>query len=204
VLQVLELPDNTAIQGPVQVHQKMTNQENARQELTLLESSESKPEFGNLLSLPLGGGMLYVQPVYIRSTQANNYPLLKKVLVNYGDYAGYAETLEQGLQQLIAQATGKPVTTPPAGQPPPNASGSGSDAVADAVARLQTAINEYRAALQSGDFERIGRALKAVEDAMKAFEEAKKAAAAGGGTTPSPSPSGSPAPGASPQPSPSR
>jgi hypothetical protein len=76
------------------------------------------------------------------------------------------------------------------------------------VAKLQAAINEYREALKSGDFERIGKALKAVDDATKAFEEAKKAAGTGGSGNPSPSPSGSPAPGTSPPaslpPSPSR
>jgi len=205
VLQVLELPDNTNIQGPVQIHQKMANQETARQELTLLESSDSKPEFGNLLSLPLAGGMLYVQPVYIRSTQANNYPLMKKVLVNYGEYTGYADSLKQGLEQLISQATGKQVTAPPpAGTNPPPAGTQppGSDAVTEAARRMDAAVKEWRAALQSGDFERQGRALKALEDSIKAYEDARRAAAAGGGNGTKPGTSGSPSPGTPGSPSP--
>jgi uncharacterized membrane protein (UPF0182 family) len=204
VLQVYELPDNTNIQGPVQVHQKMTNQDQARQDITLLESSDSRPEFGNLLSLPLGGGMLYVQPLYIRPTQAENTrPFLSKVLVNFGDYAAYADTLQQAIEAILTQANnGTPPTTanPPAGQPP----GTGqppnnNNAVAAAAAAVQNAINEVRAAQVSGDFERYGRALKALEDAMKAFEEAQKAAAAAPGATPGAS--GSPSPPASTPPS---
>jgi uncharacterized membrane protein (UPF0182 family) len=197
-LQIQELPDNTNIQGPVQVHQQMTNQDQARQDITLRESSDSRPEFGNLLSLPLAGGMLYVQPMYVRSTQQNSFPLMKKVLVNFGEYSAYADTLQQGVEQLIAQATGKqPTTQPPPGGGQPGTQPPGNDAVAAAAAKVQDAINELRAAQQSGDPERWGKAVKGLEDAIKAFEEARKAAA---GAAPAPGASGSPAP-SSPAPS---
>jgi uncharacterized protein len=202
-LQVFELPDNTNILGPVQIHQKMTNQdETVRQKINQFQIGGSTAVYGNLLSLPLAGGMLYVQPIYIKSTQDINYPLMKKILLNFGDYSAYADTMQEGIEQLIAKASGK---TPPVGtgtdtQPNPGSAANG--AVADAVAKLQSAINEYREALKSGDFERIGKALKAVEEAAKAFEDAQKAAGTGGGATPNPKASGSPSPGPSPPGSP--
>jgi uncharacterized membrane protein (UPF0182 family) len=206
VLQVYELPDNTNILGPVQIHQKMTNQDDtARREINQFEIGGSQLVYGNLLSLPLAGGMLYVQPLYIQSTQANNYPLMKKVLINYGDYSAYADNMQQGIQQLIEKASGKTPAVGQGNQQQGNPNSSTDGGLADAVARLQNAINEYRAATQSGDFERIGKALKALDEAIKGFEEAKKAAGTAGGapgaspsTGPSPGPSGSPAPGPSP------
>jgi uncharacterized membrane protein (UPF0182 family) len=208
VLQVYELPDNTNIQGPAQVHQTMVNQDQARQDITLLESSDSRPVFGNLLSLPVAGGMLYVQPLYIRSTtQDNAFPLLNKVLVNFGDKAAYANNLQDGLKQLVTQANnGLPPGTnaqPPTGTPNPPTAGNqpgANQALIAAGARVQSAIAEVRAAQASGDFERWGRALKALDDAMKAFDEAQKAAAAapsGTGASPSGSPSASTSPSAS-------
>jgi uncharacterized membrane protein (UPF0182 family) len=196
VMQVLELPDSTNFQGPVQIHQKMTNQDQARQDITLLESSDSQPEFGNLLSLPVSGGMLYVQPLYIRSTQANSWPLLKKVLVSFGDFAAYADSLPQGIDLLIAQASGRPPGTQPNPQPgaPPGASQPpGSTRLDQAAAQVQNAINDVRAAQQSGEFEKYGKALRALDDAMKAFEAARTAAANGSGGA-APGPSGSPSP----------
>jgi hypothetical protein len=56
--------------------------------------------------------------------------------------------------------------------------------LAAAAAKVQAAITEVRAAQQSGDFERYGRALKALEDAMKEFENAQKAAGSTGSPTP--------------------
>jgi uncharacterized membrane protein (UPF0182 family) len=188
VLKVLELPATTLFSGPSQVHQKMQNQDAARREITLFESSNSKPEYGNLLSLPVGGGMLFVEPLYIRSTAANAIPLLKKVLLNYGDYLAYADNLQDGIKQLVQQATGQ---TPPSTPGPPSTgpSGPSSGAMADAVARMQAAIAEVHAAQQSGDFDRYGKALKALDEAIKAFEDAQRAASNG---RPSPAPSGSP------------
>jgi uncharacterized membrane protein (UPF0182 family) len=201
VLQLLELPDNTPIAGPEQAHIKMTNQnDTARKDLNILASGGTLT-YGNLLSLPLTGGMLYVQPVYI---QAKDQPaLLKKVLLNYGEYSAYADTMAEGIEQLISSATGKPPTnTNPGGQtgnqPPANTQPAGSDAVATAAAKVEAAIAEVRAAQQSGDFDRYGKALKGLDDAMKQFEDARKAASSGSGGQPSASPSGSPGPSASP------
>ena len=39
---------------------------------------------GNLLTLPVGGGILYVQPVYLKSTGETSYPTLQRVLVAFG------------------------------------------------------------------------------------------------------------------------
>lgn len=67
--------------------------------------------------------------------------------------------------------------------------------LAAAADRVQSAIAEVRAAQASGDFERYGRALKALDDAMKAFEQAQGQATPTSGTpggTPAPSGSASP------------
>src|SRR4029450_6886562 len=126
-LEVLELPDQTAIQGPVQVHQRMTNNAIVRSELTLLSNSnQSQVLFGNLISLPVGNGMLYVEPVYVKSGQQDAVPLLQKVLMSYGDggtYVVLANNLKDGLEKLVARGKSNqpPATTPPnTGTQPPN------------------------------------------------------------------------------------
>ncbi|PZM93427.1 MAG: hypothetical protein DIU79_10920, partial [Actinobacteria bacterium] len=73
-----------------------------------------------------------------------------------------------------------------------------SPELAEAAARVQAAIAEVKAAQASGDFERYGRALKALDEAMTAFQ-----AASGSGPAPSPTASASPSPGEGSPPSPS-
>ena len=58
--------------------------------------------FGNLLTLPIGdAGLLYVEPLYVRGTGEGGFPLLQKVLVNFGDRIGYADTLAEALDQVF-------------------------------------------------------------------------------------------------------
>ncbi|KAB1150891.1 hypothetical protein F6X68_17835, partial [Micromonospora sp. AMSO12t] len=73
-----------------------------------------------------------------------------------------------------------------------------------------TAIAEVRAAQTSGDFERYGRALKALDEALTAFQRAQQAAStpaspapgASAPASPTPSAPASPAPGGSASPTP--
>ncbi|RGC70454.1 hypothetical protein C5N14_03135 [Micromonospora sp. MW-13] len=200
-LEVLELPDQTRISGPVQVHQQMTNNANIRQQLNLLSSNQAQVQYGNLLSLPFGNGMLYVEPVYVKSNQQDAYPLLQKVLLSYGDGGSYvvlANNLTDGIKQLVEQGkqAAQGTTPPPSGETPP---GGGTNPppltgeLAEAAGKVQAAIAEVKAAQTSGDFERYGRALKALDDAMTAFQQAQRAATPAA-PTPGASPSGSPAP----------
>jgi len=39
--------------------------------------------------VPLDSGILYVEPIYLKSTAANSYPLMKKVLLSYGDFVAF-------------------------------------------------------------------------------------------------------------------
>jgi hypothetical protein len=208
-LEVLELPDQTAIQGPVQVHQRMTNNATVRSELTLLSNSnQSQVLYGNLISLPVGNGMLYVEPVYVKSGQANAVPLLQKVLMSYGDggtYVVLADSLKQGLDALVALGKNQ---TPPTGSSPPTTGGSTTPPaltgqLAQAAADLDKAIANVKAAQQSGDFAKYGQALQALDTAMTNFQNAQKAATATAGPTPTPSTSASVAPSGNPSPTPS-
>ncbi|KOX03990.1 hypothetical protein F4558_000020 [Micromonospora profundi] len=212
-LEVLELPDQTRISGPVQVHQQMTNNANIRQQLNLLSSNQAQVHYGNLLSLPFADGMLYVEPVYVKSNQQDAYPLLQKVLLSYGDggsFVALADNINDGIKQLVeqgkraGQATPPPTTggnpTTPTPTTPPPTSGDAPPLTGDlatAAERVQTAITEVRAAQTSGDFERYGRALKALDEALTAFQQAQQAANPAGTPAPSgsaapPSPTGSP------------
>ncbi|MEU7651409.1 UPF0182 family protein [Micromonospora taraxaci] len=212
-LEVLELPDQTRISGPVQVHQQMTNNANIRQQLNLLSSNQAQVQYGNLLSLPFADGMLYVEPVYVKSNQQDAYPLLQKVLLSYGDggsFVALADNINDGIKQLVEQGKkagqGAPPTPPPGGNPTsptptPTPSGTATPTptptpsagtppptgdLAAAADRVQSAISEVRAAQTSGDFERYGRALKALDEALTAFQQAQQAAGtASGGPSPS-------------------
>src|SRR4051794_31395426 len=107
-IQVLTLPGNTPFRGPQQVQQSFITNNQVRPDLTLFNSAESRAVFGNLLTLPIGdNGLLYVEPLYVEGTGQNSFPLLQKVLVNYGDRVGYANTLAAALDQVFGAGAGE-------------------------------------------------------------------------------------------------
>src|SRR5699024_6167238 len=62
-----------------------------------------------LLTLPVGGGLLYVQPVYLQSSASGGgtqYPLLQMVLVSFGDRIGFAPTLDEALDLVFGGDSG--------------------------------------------------------------------------------------------------
>jgi uncharacterized membrane protein (UPF0182 family) len=193
-LQILQLPDDTQVSGPGQADQKMTNDNGVRQQITLLKGSATL-RYGNLLSLPVGGGMLYVEPLYVQSTGQNSYPQMKYVLLNFGQYVGFDLTLDGAIKQLVSSANnGAPsgTTTPPGTGQQPGGNNNNSDAVAAAIAQINQALTDLKAAQQSGDFTKYGQALTALNKAIAAYDTAK--AAAGQSPSPNPSTSGSPSP----------
>ncbi len=100
-LRLLELPRSSNVSGPGQVQNKFNTDPVASPVLTLIGQQGSQVIKGNLLTLPVGGGLLYVQPVYVQSSGGTHFPLLRKVLVLFGDKVGFADTLSAALDQVF-------------------------------------------------------------------------------------------------------
>ena len=119
-IRVLQLPSNTTVPGPQQVQNNFESDPLVSSQLSLLRRGGSEVDLGNLLSLPFNGGLLYVEPVYIRAS-AEGYPLLRKVLVGYGANVAMEATLDAALAQVFdvspdATADALPDQQVPSGQ----------------------------------------------------------------------------------------
>ena len=156
---VLQLPRSTNIAGPSQVASNFEAKPEVANALSLLRQGGSDVVLGNLLTLPVGNGLLYVQPVYVRATgNASAYPLLQKVLVSFGDVIGFDSSLKGALDQVFGGNSG---TNASAGTP---TTSSGSADLASALQSAKQAIADGQAALAKGDFAAYGRA----QDRLKA------------------------------------
>ena len=105
-IRLLELPRSSNVAGPGQVQNNFDSDAAVSQVLNLLSQQGSEVIKGNLLTLPVGGGLLYVQPVYVQSSSDTKYPLLRKVLVYFGDQVGFADTLSEALDQVFGGDSG--------------------------------------------------------------------------------------------------
>jgi uncharacterized membrane protein (UPF0182 family) len=98
---------NDSVNGPGQVQNIFNSNATVAQELNLLErGGQTQVLRGNLLTLPVGEGFLYVQPVYVKSTGETSYPLMRRVLVAFGDKIAFEDTLDAALDTLFAGDAG--------------------------------------------------------------------------------------------------
>ncbi|MGV8876977.1 MAG: UPF0182 family protein [Rhodoglobus sp.] len=105
-LTLLNLPKKDTVPGPGQVQNSFNTDTIVANQLALLQRGDTEVKLGNLLTLPVGGGLLYVQPVYVQSTSGTQYPLLRKVLVSFGDQIAFEDTLNQALDSLFGGDSG--------------------------------------------------------------------------------------------------
>lgn len=105
-IRLQELPQSSNVPGPGQAQNNFDANAEVSRELNLLESGSTSVDRGNLLTLPLGGGLVYVEPVYVKSSGATSYPMLQKVLVAFGDQVGFADTLDEALDQVFGGDSG--------------------------------------------------------------------------------------------------
>ncbi len=170
-IRVLKLPTSTTVDGPKQVQSQFNSESAIAETISLLSRGHSKVEYGNLLTVPLDGGLLYVEPVYVRGGSLK-YPLLRKVLVTYGGKTAFEDTLDAALDDVFG-VKGTTTTPPDTGTNPPD---TGNPTVKQALADAQKAIGAGKEALQQPDgpdWDAYAKAQKDLEAALKRAQDAQ-------------------------------
>jgi len=182
-LRLLELPRDTTVKGPGQVQNDIESSNAASPQFTLTLSQflnnnrtlGSQVDLGNQLTLPVGGGLLYVEPIYVRAKTGSSYPLLRAIVVAFGNQLAWSNTLDGALDALfggnsgaVAADSGSGTATPPpaAGGGTPPGGTSASPVLKAALADLQKAFADGQAALKRGDFAAYGDAQKRLQAAI--------------------------------------
>lgn len=188
-LRLLELPRSSVVPGPGQAQNLFNSDTDVSQELNLLRQGASEVINGNLLTLPAGGGMLYVQPVYVQSSGDAAYPTLRRVLVGFGEKVGFAPTLDGALDEVFGGNSGAKTDTgagvsekaaeaaqggkgkdstpspSPSGTPAPR-----SSSLQEALDTANKAMQDSDKAMKDGDWTKYGEAQdrlkRAIDDAM--------------------------------------
>ncbi|WAZ27197.1 UPF0182 family protein [Streptomyces cinnabarinus] len=193
-IRILKLPTNTTVNGPKQVQSQFNSEQDIAETISLLSRGDSNVEYGNLLAVPLDGGLLYVEPVYVRGGGLK-YPLLRKVLVTYGGSTAFEDTLDQALNKIFGAEGTTPEPPEDDGDepneptPPPTTE---NPTVQEALNDAQKAFEDGQQALKDGDWEAYGKAQEDLEEALRRAEDAQSGETGGGdggGASPSPSPS---------------
>jgi uncharacterized membrane protein (UPF0182 family) len=173
-LRLLTLPASTIVPGPGQVQNAFSTDAEVGRLLNILRQGSTQVLNGNLLTLPVGGGLLYVQPVYIKSTGETSFPLLKKVLVAFGDKIAFEDTLNGALDALFGGNSGASAGDGTAIDGPtkpgtPNAPATSNSAkLKQALQAARNAMIAKESAMSKGDWAAYGKADAALKAALDA------------------------------------
>jgi uncharacterized membrane protein (UPF0182 family) len=188
---VLQLPPEAQIPGPRNVHDNFNSNGTVSSQLTVLRNQNSSIDYGNLLTLPVAGGLVYVEPLFLeRAGGTATYAQLAKVLVYYRGRIGFSSSLSQALDSAIG-GSGPAPTTPSQTTPSPGAAtptGPLSTEAATAASDFARAYDQFKQAQKNTDYAAQSTALQAMDAAVARFQKAT-------GSTGAPAPAPSPTPG---------
>jgi hypothetical protein len=150
-------PSDTAVLGPQQIEARIDQDDVISAQFSLWDRAGSRVIRGNLLVLPMGDSILYVEPIFLQSEQASFPEFVRIILVSQTRIA-FAETLGEGLRQILGEAPLPPPEEPdpeePGESPGPTAEpspGELPDDIDALVAEAQRLYDAAQAALENGD-----------------------------------------------------
>jgi hypothetical protein len=200
-VRVYQFPQDTTVIGPNQIAAKIDAEPTISSQISLWDAAGSKVIKGNLIVLPVQDSLIYLQPIYLKSTNAA-FPQLEKIVIASPTTVVWGDTLDEALRLLLAGGFGGGGATPtprPSASPGATATPTPSGGpIATPPADIQSLVdyaNEHfqraEAALRAGDFATYGQEIALVQDALERLDllvnsSAPPASGAPPGASPSP------------------
>lgn len=153
-IRILQMDDANQIAGPGQTMNAITTDPVVAERLRpFLNQGSATAMYGNLMTLPLGGGLLYVLPIYTeRQVGSAGYPALQFVAVRFGEHVGIGETLQEALDSVFGGDSGAQTEEDPAKEPPTTTPPSGVDAqISKLLGEADASFAAADASLKAGD-----------------------------------------------------
>ncbi len=160
-LKAFFFPKDRQVDGPSQIEARIDNDPAISQQFTLWGQVGSTVIRGNLLVIPIGQSLLYIEPVFLQA-QSLEFPELKRVIAVSGDKIAMEPTLVEALSVLVGASVPSPVdgtvTTPPATEKPP----TGETPQEEVEKQIEDLIQSLQA--MKGDLSSLEEALKRLQE----------------------------------------
>ena len=149
-LNAFTVPKDPQVHGPSQVEARIENDPLISQQFTLWggEGEGSRIVRGQLLVIPVGDAIIYVEPLYLQS-EGLAFPELKKVILADGSNVVMADSVGEGLAMLLeggAPSDVVPIGSGGEGQATPNS--EDLRVIEDAVTELDEALKDIQEAVE--------------------------------------------------------
>jgi uncharacterized protein len=186
-LLVYDFPKSRLIDGPLQIEARIDQNAQLSGQFSLWNQQGSKVRRGNLLVIPIGSGLLYVEPIYLQA-ERSPMPELRLVVLATQERLAYGTNFEEALRNLFGETPGaQPAQQVAQGKQEQGKqqgaentqSASSTPATQQAPANVQQLIK--KAANELAEYQRLtaegklGEAGQRLESLKRTLEELKKA-----------------------------
>ncbi|KJS81034.1 MAG: hypothetical protein JM58_18025 [Peptococcaceae bacterium BICA1-8] len=158
---LFKFPKQRLVYGPMQIESRINQDSTISRDLTLWGQSGSSVIRGNLLVIPIKDSLIYIEPLYIQSENANSLPEVKRIIVAYQENIVMEETLEEALYQIFKN---KQQSEVPDGTP------ETEFGIKILARQAREAYEKAKAAAQAGDWALYGSALQELENVISQIE----------------------------------
>lgn len=180
---VYRFPKQRNIYGPQQIENRINQDSVISQQLNLWSQGGSEVIRGNLLVIPIEDTVMYVEPIYIESSNESSLPEVKQVVIAYEDHIVMEETFEKALDKILTLID-------PSNAPDDKGKGDKTDkkdeeakeeedkgeqeeplkTAEEQLLEVGSLFDAYQEALSEGDWEAAGALMNQLEDALQAMQ----------------------------------
>ena len=149
--------------GPLQIEARIDQDADISQMITLWSSAGSEVIRGNLIALPIENSILYIEPLFLVSTQKGSLPEVKRVILAEGNRLTMMPDLDSALIALLSQGS------PDSSEVLPPDEDAEPGVVLDVRARVDQALRYYAQAeesLREGDLQGYAENMRLVKASL--------------------------------------
>ncbi len=170
---VYRFPKQKNIYGPQQIENRINQDSVISQQLNLWSQGGSEVIRGNLLVIPIEDTVLYVEPVYIESSNETSLPEVKQVIMAYEDHIVMEETFDKSLEKILNYLEpGKGKEKEPAKD---DAKAEGEEQeqqnpimnAEESLQEIGALFEAYQKALSDGDWAKAGEFMEELESMLE-------------------------------------
>jgi len=172
-LKLYSFPSGKIVEGPMQIEGIISQDVAIGNAINLLQSGgNSQVVRGNMLIIPIEDSILYVEPIYLRASNASALPELKKVIVFYKNQVVMEDSLEKSLARIFpVERDEMPETadTPqaPKTQQPLTEGGVQDSSVSQLIRRANDVFNQAQEAQRAGNWALYGEKINELETILQ-------------------------------------
>ncbi|MCK8817300.1 UPF0182 family protein [Natroniella sulfidigena] len=172
-LVLYDFPKGEQVYGPMQIESRIDQHEDISQQLSLWDQRGSRVIRGNLLVIPVGQSLLYVEPIFLQS-EDDQIPELRRVIASFGDEIVMESTLELALLRLVGDEELKEELEDGLEDEPTKTREAFPEVdinLQEKISEVTSLYNEAQEELKDGNWQKYGELVTKLEEKLLQLEE---------------------------------